>query len=116
MCLQPCMNLCMCSNSIDVVGKYCKENKKSYSYKNMVDVIPLAMVDDLLAASTCGMDSIDMNVTINSIIELKNLRFHTPEENKKTKCHIMHIGSNGKYCQGMKVHGLTVDSVSQAVY
>jgi hypothetical protein len=56
------------------------------------------------------------NLTINSIIELKNLRFHTPEENKKTKCHIMHIGSNGKYCQGMKVHGVTVDSVSQAVY
>ena len=88
----------------------------SYTYKNMVDVIPLAMVDDLLAVSTCGMDSIDMNVTINSIIELKNLRCHTPDENKKTECHIMHIGSNGKYCHGMKVHGLTVDSVSQAVY
>ena len=77
MCLQPCMNLCMCSNSIDVVGKYCKENKKSYSYKNMVDVIPLAMVDDLLAVSRCGMDSSRVNVTINSINELKKLRFHT---------------------------------------
>jgi hypothetical protein len=106
----------MCSNSIDVVGKYCKDNNKFYSYKNMVNVIPLAMVDDLLAVTRCGIESIDMNTSINSIIELKKLRFHTPEENKKTKCHIMHIGSNGKACPAMKVHGHTVDSVSQAVY
>ena len=66
----------MCSNSIDVVGKHCKDNKKFYSYKNMVNVIPLAMVDDLLAITRCGMESIDMNTTINSITELKKLRKH----------------------------------------
>ena len=106
----------MCSNSIDVVGKYCKENKEFYNYKNMVNIIPLAMVDDLLAVSRCGMDSIRVNVTINSIIELKKLRFHTPEDKKRSKCHVLHIGSNEKTCTGMKVHGQDVDSVSQAVY
>ena len=83
----------------DVVGKYCQDNKKFYSYKNMVNVIPLAMVDTLLAMTRCGMESIDMNTSINSMIELKKLKFHTPEENKRTKCHIMHIGSTWAHCR-----------------
>ena len=108
----------MCSNSIDVVGKHSLAKNNFYTYKNLVNVIPLAMVDDLLAISRCGMESIDMNITINSIIELKKLKFHTPEANKgkKSKCLLMHIGNNGKYCAGMKVHGENVDSVSEAVY
>ena len=56
----------MCSNSIDVVGKYAVEKKKFYRYKNMVNIIPLAMVDDLLSVSNCGMDSIDMNINIKA--------------------------------------------------
>ena len=49
-----------------------------------------------------GMDSIEINICINSLIELKKLTFHTPEENKKSKCHMMHIGSSNKVCPGMK--------------
>ena len=56
----------MCSNSIDVVGKHSLAKNNFYTYKNLVNVIPLAMVDDLLAISRCGMESIDMNITINS--------------------------------------------------
>ena len=46
---------------------------------------PLAMVDDLLTISSCGTQSIEMNITINTLIELKKLKFHTPVENKKSK-------------------------------
>ena len=106
----------MCSNSIDVVGKFALGKKKFYRYINMVNIIPLAMVDDLLSVSKCGMDSIDMNININAIIELKKLSFHTPVENKKSKCHMMHIGSPNAVCPDMKVHGHTVDIVNQAVY
>ena len=63
----------MCSNSIDVVGKYAKEKKQVYNYKNIVPVISLAMVDDLLAVTSCGVESIEMNITINTLIELKRL-------------------------------------------
>ena len=96
----------MCSNSIDVVGKHAKEKKLFYDYKNLVPVFPLAMVDDLLAVTTCGIDSIEMNITINTIIEIKKLKFHVPEGNKKSKCHLMHIGKANMVCPDMKVDTL----------
>ena len=74
-------------------------------------------MDDLLSVTKCGMDSIEMNICINSLIELKKLIFHTPEENKESKCHMMHICSSNKVCPGIKVlHGHTVKKVTQAVY
>ena len=63
----------MCSNSIDVVGKFAKENIHFYSYNIFVEVIPLAMVDDLINAAICGMDSLEINTSINTLIELKKL-------------------------------------------
>ena len=74
------------------------------------------MVDDLIAAASCGMDSVEINTSINTLIELKKLTFHTPVANKKGKCHLMHIGKENKGCPEIKVHGQTVDRVSQAVY
>ena len=56
-----------------------------------------------------------MTISINTLIELKKLTFHTPEVNKKSKCHVMHIGKENKSCPEMKVHGKVVESVSQAV-
>ena len=51
----------------------------------MVSLIPLACVDDLLAVTQCGVDTINMNTTINTLIELKKLQFHIPEPEKKTQ-------------------------------
>ena len=62
----------LCSNSIDTVGKFSEQSGQFYLYKNIARVIPLAMVDDLLAVRKCGFDSIETNTTINTIIELKN--------------------------------------------
>ena len=82
----------------------------------MAKVTPLAMVDDLLTISSCGTQSIEMNITINTLIELKKLKFHTPVENKKSKCHSLHIGKPSKNCHKMKVHGQEADRVPEAVY
>ena len=106
----------LCSNSIDKVGKYSIENGKFFNYKNMARIIPLSMVDDLLSISNCGFQSTDINIAINTIIELKKLQFHIPEVSKKSKCHFMHIGKPNKHCPGMKVHGHQADQVSEAVY
>ena len=106
----------MCSNSIDGVGKFAKEKQYFYRYKNMVNIIPLAMVDDLISVTSCGKDSIEMNISINIKIELKKLKFHTPEVNKKSKCNMMHVGKPNKACPDMIVHGVKVDMVSQTVY
>ena len=42
-----------------------------YTYKGQVQVMPLAMVDDLLGIAECGDKSLDLNTTINSRIEMK---------------------------------------------
>ena len=106
----------LCSNSIDKVGKYSEENGQFFLYKKIARIIPLAMVDDLLAVRSCGFDSTETNVTINTMIELKKLQFHIPDENKKSKCHFLHIGKENKYCPGMKVHGIKAGRVEEAVY
>ena len=82
------------------VGKFSLENGLGYSYKKVVNIIPLAMVDDLLAVSNCGFSSTAINTAINTIIEIKKLKFHTPEANKKSKCHYLHIGKPNRSCIG----------------
>ena len=106
----------LCSNSIDTVGRWAEANGQYYKYKNMAKVLPLAMVDDLLAVRKCGQDSIETNITINTLIELKKLEFHTPKSGKKSKCHFLHIGKPNHVCPGMKVHGHKAEKVSEAVY
>ena len=102
----------LCSNSIDKVGKFCEENGNLFRYKNLSKITPLAMVDDLLTISKCGFETMSMNITINTLIELKKVRFHTPEENKRSKCHSMHIGKPSKICNKMKVHGYEAETVN----
>ena len=44
-----------CSNSVDTIGKECHDKGKHlYTYKEMVKVMPLSMVDDILVVSKCG--------------------------------------------------------------
>ena len=60
----------LCSNSVDTLGKKCRDRGNLlYSYKNTVRVLPLAMVDDLLGISPCGIDSVELNTFMNSQIE-----------------------------------------------
>ena len=72
----------MCSNSIDKIGKFFKEDDQYFLYKNLGRVIPLACVDDLLSVSKCGFESVKMNCSMNTLIELKKLEFHIPETGK----------------------------------
>ena len=77
----------LCSNHIDTLGRRCSETGNyMYKYKKQVDVLPLAMVDDLLGVAECGHDSLSLNTFINTQIEMKKLLFHTPDEKGKSKC------------------------------
>ena len=106
-----------CSVSIDRIGKVCSEMGPSlFKYKGFVNIIPLAMVDDILGIAPCGLKSIAMNTLINTHIEMKRLTFHTPDANGKTKCHKMHIGSNNKFCPKLQVHGTDMIEVESDVY
>ena len=107
----------MCSNSIDTIGKKLwRRGQSCYLYKNVVNILPLAMVDDICAISKCGFDSLLLNTYINSQIELKKLRFHVPDSHGKTKCHKLHIGNKNGHCPHLKVHGTLIEEVTEDVY
>ena len=67
-----------CSVTIDTFGKECLEQQKYlYSYKGLVGIPPLAMVDDLACISTCGLETVQMNGYINAKTNIKKLQFGT---------------------------------------
>ena len=106
-----------CSNSMDKVGKNCAESGGNmYRYKGLVKLIPLAMVDDLLAMAKCGIDSTRLNTEINTRVEMKKLYFHTPDQSGKSKCHTMHIGRKSENCPKLKVHGYEMEKVTSDTY
>ena len=74
----------MCSNSIDKIGKSAKITNSGCIYKNSVNIVPLAIVDDLLAPLPYGFKSIEMNTAINTMVELKKFQFYIPEKGKKS--------------------------------
>ena len=60
--------------------------------------------------------SLSLNSYINAEIELKKLRFHTPDKAGKTKCHKMHIGKPSKTCPKLQVHGTAMKEVKEDTY
>ena len=106
-----------CSNSMDKVGKsFVESGENLYKYKGLVNIMPLAMVDDLLAMAKCGLDSTKVNIDINTMIEMKKLNFHTPDINGKSKCHTIHIGKRNENCPKLKVHGYDMERVTSDCY
>ena len=74
------------------------------------------MVDDLLAVAPCNQKSLVLNTVINAQIELKKLKFHTPDRNGKSKCHVMHIGKSNVLCPTLQVHGTDMCHVTEDTY
>ena len=87
-----------------------------YLYKQMVNILPLSMVDGILAKAKCGQDSLSFNTYINTHIELKKLQFHTPDRDGKPKCHKIHVGIGNKLCPELQVHGTKMVEVSEDKY
>ena len=88
------------SVQLDTLGKECYENSEGlFKYKECVNITPLIMIDDILAISDCGNNSVKTNAIIQSKIETKQLRFGPK------KCFKMHIGNKAlKTCPTLKVH------------
>ena len=102
---------------MDKIGKACVETGENlYRYKRLVNIMPLAMVDDLLAMAKCGLDSTNVNIEINTKIEMKKLNFHTPDERGKSKCHTLHIGKKSEICPKLKVHGYDMEVIKSDKY
>ena len=106
-----------CSVSIDKIGKLCTERGEHLlKYKDLVNIVPLAMVDDLLGMAPCGFKSLALNTFITTQIEMKRLKFHTPDAEGKTKCHKIHVGKRVENCPSLEVHGTPMQTVFSDVY
>ena len=83
-----------CSNSIDKLGRsFPERNIHQYRYKGVVNILPLAMVDDILVVNECGLKSVETNSFMDAHISMKRLIFHTPDVRGKSKCHHIHVGT-----------------------
>ena len=88
---------------MDTIAKKCYvKGDHLITYKKMVKVMTLSMVDDILAVARCGNKSLAVNTYINSQIEMKRLRFHTPDKNGKSKCNGLHIGKKNHMCPTLR--------------
>ena len=88
------------SNMVDRhVGRKAIETGNIYLYKNRVQIPPLAMQDDTLGISECGVKTKCMNEFLNSRTNLMNLQFGSD------KCVRMHIGKqhNKNVCSDLLV-------------
>ena len=95
-----------CSVQVDTFGKEClDEEKHLYMYKDKVGIPPLAMIDDLVSVSHCGMESLVMNSFLNAKSNVKKLQFGL------SKCHKLHIGKERKTCPELHLDEWTVDAV-----
>ena len=72
--------------------------------------MPLAMVDDILTISECGLKSVATNSFINSKIEMKKLTLG------KNKCKQIHVGKDNIFCPTLEVHGEPIEVVYNEKY
>ena len=83
-----------CSVQIDTLGKELLADDSVKLYK----IPPMALIDDVLTVTACGIDSIAMNAAIQSKVNNKRL------ELGHSKCFQMHIGNEKSNCPNLKVH------------
>ena len=78
---------------IDTLGRDCQNhNQGMFLYKNVLSIIPLALIDDCLGFSKCGSDAVELNAIINTKIYSKKLRLCT------NKCNHLHISKTNTNC------------------
>ena len=99
-----------CTTSMDKLGKIYYRNKELlYKYKNLVEIPPLCMVDDIMSIQKCS-DSRKINSTINAFIELKKLKL------SHKKCSRVHIGKQHVACQDLNIHNLEMKNSKKEKY
>ena len=59
---------------IDTLVRDCLSyDKEMFKYKNVLDLTPLALIDDCLGFSKCGSDALKLNAIINTKMISKKL-------------------------------------------
>ena len=98
-----------CALQIDTLGKESlrDDTETLYKYKGCVRIPPMALIDDILTVTKCGINSILMNASVQSKVNNKRL------ELGNNKCFKMHIGNEKHECPTLKVQ--SEDMLKQVV-
>ena len=100
-----------CSVQTDSIGKTSLETGEHlFLYKGKVGIPTLAMVDDLLKISECGINAVKDNAYINARIEQDKQEFND------TKCHQMHVGKPHNLCSPLRAHTTEMSIVDEDKY
>ena len=97
-----------CSVQVDSFGKEClTQSKHLYAYRDSVGIPPLAMIDDLLAVSECGLETVKTNAYLNAKTSIKKLQFG------EQKCHRLHVGAKNHVCPDLFVDNWKMEKVDE---
>ena len=66
---------------------------------------PLAMIDDVLAVSECGVESVELNSYHNTQTNLKKLQYGAK------KCHAMHVGVPKNHCPDLFIDSWKMEKI-----
>ena len=100
-----------CSVQTDSIGKASMESGDHlYMYKGTVGIPTLAMIDDLLKVSECGINAVKDNAYVNARIEQNKQAFNN------SKCHQMHVGRACSLCSPLRAHTTEMDIVNEDKY
>ena len=75
-----------------------------YKYRRCVPIPPMSLIDDILAVTVCGVDSLVLNAAVQSKIDTRRLTL------SKDKCVKMHIGEESSGCPDLRVHDRVMKS------
>ena len=97
-----------CSVSVDSFGKECqKEEKYLFYYRDYVGIPSLAMIDDLVNISDCGLEAVKLNAYINAKSNTKKFQFGTG------KCHRLHFGYKSEMCPDLYLDTWKIDECEE---
>ena len=102
----------LCTGTKDKIGQEAyKTGSTLYTYKGLVSLPPLGMVDDVLGIAKCGTESIKLNSIIESKISTKRL------EMEHNKCFQIHVGTkSSEMCPELSVHNKAMKNSSSETY
>ena len=105
-----------CTTLMDTMNKIMlPQDNLTYKYKGdqSIKIGVLGMVDDNIAISQCGVNSLEKNALINSFIESNRLKL------SKEKSVVLHVGKKHKCkqpCPKLKVHKSEMNEVESVRY
>ena len=107
--------LLKCANQMDSVAReFSSEAVEMFTYRKVISIPPMGMIDDLVSIAYSGFHSVLINATIDAKLSLKKLEIH---RKKSIKFHISKdLQSKVKRSSKLKVQGFDMVESKEETY